>query len=133
MVSSEVAALQESELSAKRRVVQLQRQLLTGRTAHAVHQTQESNRAKAARAREEMDRLLSRDIMASMANEPPASEDDLCSLAVRLQNKMNQLFSVVHNGVPAKVSWFRLCAAAAATARCAATNPTMPARHIRLA
>ena len=46
-------------------------------------------------------------------------------LATKLSNKTHQLFSVVHNGVPAKVSWFRLCAAAAATARCTAER-TLP-------
>ena len=36
-------------------------------------------------------------------------------LASRLSKKMHQLFSVVHNDIPTKVSWFRLCAAAIAT------------------
>ena len=51
------------------------------------------------------------------------------ALAEMLSDTMHQLFSVVHNGVPAKVSWFRLCAAAA-TARCAAADPAMPMRLI---
>ena len=122
MVSADIAALQDSELSAKRRVVRLQRQLLTARTAHAMHQVGVVKQANVLAARAEMDRLLSRDITAGMVGEPPASEEGLRSLAAQLQHKMNQLYSVVHNGVPTKVSWYRLCAAANATARCAAAR-----------
>ena len=124
MVSGDVAALQESELSAKRRVVRLQRQLLTARAAHAVHQIGVVKQANVLAARAEMDRLLSRDITAGMVGEPPASEEGLRSLASQLQLKMNQMYSVIHNGIPTKVSWYRLCAAATATAtaRCAAAR-----------
>ena len=115
MVSGDVAALQESELSAKRRVVRLQRQLLTARAAHAVHQIGVVKQANVLAARAEMDRLLSRDITAGMVGEPPASEEGLRSLASQLQLKMNQMYSVIHNGIPTKVSWYRLCAAATAT------------------
>ena len=124
MVSGDVVALQESELSAKRRVVRLQRQLLTARAAHAVHQIGVVKQANVLAARAEMDRLLSRDITAGMVGEPPASEEGLRSLASQLQLKMNQMYSVIHNGIPTKVSWYRLCAAATATAtaRCAAAR-----------
>ena len=96
------------------------------------------------------EKLLDRDIVSSMSGEPPASDEEVCpplfpkhvpalcvpslqpcqpaglrlqvrALAEMLSDTMHQLFSVVHNGVPAKVSWFRLCAAAA-TARCAAAD-----------
>ena len=124
MVSADIAALQDSELSAKRRVVRLQRQLLTARTAHAMHQVGVVKQANVLAARAEMDRLLSRDITAGMVGEPPASEEGLRSLASQLQLKMNEMYSVVHNGVATKVSWYRLCAAATATAtaRCAAAR-----------
>ena len=133
MVSADVAALQESELSAKRRVVRLQRQLLTARAAHAVHQVGVARQAKVVEARAEMDRLLSRDITAAMVGEPPASEEDLRSLAHQLQLKMNELYSVIHNGIRSKVSWYRLCAAATATAtarslRCDSTLSLAPPR-----
>ena len=124
MVSGDVVALQESELYAKRRVVRLQRQLLTARAAHAVHQIGVVKQANVVAARAEMDRLLSRDITAGMVGEPPASDEGLKSLASQLQLKMNQMYSVIHNGIATKVSWYRLCAAATATAtaRCAAAQ-----------
>ena len=66
----EFESLQSSEMRAKRRVVRLQRQLLTARAQHAMQVTRESNLAKAAAARAEMDKLLSRDIAASLSAEP---------------------------------------------------------------
>ena len=108
MGAADFGSLQSSELRAKKRVVRLQRQLLTARAQHAMQVTRDNNLAKAAAARAEMDRLLSRDIATSLANEPPASQDQVKWLACTLYTKMHQLFSVVNNGIPTKVSWFRL-------------------------
>ena len=108
MGAMDVSTLQSSELDAKRRLVRLQRQLLAARVAHSVQVTRDNNLAKAATARAEMDQLLSRDMAAAMSSEPPATEEQVVWLASVLHEKMHQLFSVVNNGVPTKVSWFRL-------------------------
>ena len=42
------------------------------------------------------------------SSELPAAEEQVVWLASVLHAKMHQLFSVVNNGVPTKVSWFRL-------------------------
>ena len=43
-----------------------------------------------------------------MRGEPPATDEEVKALAETLTAKMHRLFSVVNNGIPTKVSWFRL-------------------------
>ena len=67
-----------------------------------------ANRREAEASGREMHQLLSRDVAASMSGEACASGDELRGLSERLNQKMHELFSVIHNGVPTRVSWFRL-------------------------
>ena len=67
---------------------------------------QSANRRVSQQMRAERDKLLDRDITTSGL--PKASVAEVRELALLLHDKMHQLFSVVNNGVPTKVSWFRL-------------------------
>ena len=68
----------------------------------------EANKRAAAQVRAEQEALMDAHIITSMRDEAPATEEEVQDLASKLSSKMHQLFSVVHNGIPTKVSWFRL-------------------------
>ena len=68
----------------------------------------EANKRAAQKVREEQEALMDAHIISSMSGEAPATEEEVQHLASKLSSKMHQLFSVVHNGIPTKVSWFRL-------------------------
>merc|ERR1719272_250933 len=68
----------------------------------------DANKRASAAVKAEQDKLFDRDIARSMSGEAPATEEEVVDLASRLSKKMHQLFSVVHNDIPTKVSWFRL-------------------------
>ena len=68
----------------------------------------EANRRAAQKVREEQEALQDAHIISSMSGEAPATDEEVQHLASKLSTKMHELFSTVHNGIPSKVSWFRL-------------------------
>ena len=67
-----------------------------------------ANKREAEALGREMHQLLSRNLATSMEGEAAASTDELQGLSEWLNRRMHELFSVIHNGVPTRVSWYRL-------------------------
>ena len=68
----------------------------------------EANRRAAQKVREEQEALQDAHIISSMSGEAPATDEEVQHLASKLSTKMHELFSTTYNGIPSKVSWFRL-------------------------